>query len=154
MQNREWDAVVIGGGAAGLSAAQMLGRARRRTLAIDEGSPRNRFAAHVHAVLGHDGIDPQALLARGRDELDRYGVHVEKGAVADIRDEGAVLRLTRVDGTVDTARAVIIATGVRDELPSVAGLDELWGHSVLHCPYCHGFEVAGARLGVLAACWR
>lgn len=150
MQNREWDAVVIGGGAAGLSAAQMLGRARRRTLVIDEGSPRNRFAAHMHGVLGHDGIEPQALLARGRDELDRYGVHVEKGAVADIRDEGAVLRLTRVDGTVDTARAVIIATGVRDELPSVAGLDELWGHSVLHCPYCHGFEVAGARLGVLA----
>ncbi|RKS93093.1 thioredoxin reductase [Microbacterium sp. AG790] len=150
MQNREWDAVVIGGGAAGLSAAQMLGRARRRTLVIDGGSPRNRFAAHMHAVLGHDGIDPQALLARGRDELDRYGVHVEKGAVAGIRDEGAVLRLTRVDGTVDTARAVIIATGVRDELPPVAGLDELWGHSVLHCPYCHGFEVAGARLGVLA----
>jgi thioredoxin reductase len=110
MQNREWDAVVIGGGAAGLSAAQMLGRARRRTLVIDEGSPRNRFAAHMHGVLGHDGIEPQALLARGRDELDRYGVHVEKGAVADIRDEGAVLRLTRVDGTVDTARAVI-ATG-------------------------------------------
>jgi thioredoxin reductase len=84
MQNREWDAVVIGGGAAGLSAAQMLGRARRRTLVIDEGSPRNRFAAHMHGVLGHDGIEPSRL-ARGRDELDRYGVHVEKGAVADIR---------------------------------------------------------------------
>ncbi|KXZ58666.1 Thioredoxin reductase [Microbacterium laevaniformans] len=150
MQSREWDAVVIGGGAAGLSAAQMLGRARRRTLVIDGASPRNRFAAHMHGVLGHDGIDPQALLARGRDELDRYGVHVEEGEVDGIRDDGAVLRLTRTDGTIDTARAVIIASGVRDQLPPVAGLAEYWGRHVLHCPYCHGFEVAGARLGVLA----
>lgn len=151
MQSREWDAVVVGGGAAGLSAAQMLGRARRRTLVIDGGMPRNRFAAHMHGILGHDGRDPGELLARGREELAGYGVGVEQGEVTEILDDGRTLRLRRADGTVDAARAVIIASGVRDELPAVAGLDELWGRSVLHCPYCHGFEVAGTRLGVLAS---
>lgn len=150
MSERDWDAVVVGGGAAGLSAAQMLGRARRRTLVIDGGRPRNRFAAHMHGVLGHDGVPPRQLLARGRDELARYGVRVETGEVDDIDDEGAVLRITRADGTVDTARAVVLATSIRDELPPVAGIADLWGRSVLHCPYCHGFEVADARLGVLA----
>lgn len=150
MQEREWDAVVIGGGAAGLSAAQMLGRARRRTLVIDGGAPRNAAAEHMHAVLGHDGIAPAQLLARGRDEVARYGVRVEAGEVGAVRDEGATLRITRVDGTVDLARALVIATGVRDVLPPVDGIAALWGRSVLHCPYCHGYEVADARLGVLA----
>ncbi|WP_223848837.1 bifunctional NAD(P)/FAD-dependent oxidoreductase/class I SAM-dependent methyltransferase [Microbacterium hominis] len=150
MQEREWDAVVIGGGAAGLSAAQMLGRARHRTLVIDGGAPRNAAAEHMHAVLGHDGIAPAELLARGRDEVARYGVRVEAGEVGAVRDEGATLRITRVDGTVDLARALVIATGVRDVLPPVDGIAAPWGRSVLHCPYCHGYEVADARLGVLA----
>lgn len=150
MKEREWDAVVIGGGAAGLSAAQMLGRARRRTLVIDSGKPRNGAAEHMHGVLGHDGVEPGDLLARGRAEVARYGVIVESGAVTAVRDEGATLRITRADGTDDVARALIVATGVRDALPPVHGIEALWGRSVLHCPYCHGFEVADARLGVLA----
>ncbi|MBF4562057.1 FAD-dependent oxidoreductase [Microbacterium sp. VKM Ac-2870] len=150
MREREWDAVVIGGGAAGLSAAQMLGRARRRTLVIDGGRPRNRFAPQMHGVLGHDGVAPGDVLARGLEELARYGVRVEAGEVAGIVDDGLTLRVLRVDGTVDTARAVIIASGIRDELPAVDGIEQLWGRGVLHCPYCHGYEVADARLGVLA----
>lgn len=149
MQN-EWDAVVIGGGVAGLSAAQMLGRSRRRTLVIDGGMPRNRFAAHMHGVLGHDGRPPAELLATGREEARSYGVEFADGAVAELIDEGDLLRVVRTDGTMDTARAVVIATGIRDVLPDVPGLNEEWGRTVLHCPYCHGWEVAGRRLGVLA----
>lgn len=150
MKTREWDAVIIGGGVAGLSAAQMLGRARRRTVVIDAGAPRNRFAAHMHGVLGHDGIDPAQLLARGREEAAAYGVQVETGEVVAVRDEGGHLLVERADGTRDRARAVVLTTGVRDELPAIPGLAEHWGSSVLHCPYCHGWEVADRRLGVLA----
>ncbi|WP_082734104.1 bifunctional NAD(P)/FAD-dependent oxidoreductase/class I SAM-dependent methyltransferase [Microbacterium hominis] len=150
MQEREWDAVVIGGGAAGLSAAQMRGRVRRRRSTIDGGGPRNAAADHMHAVLGHDGIAPAELAARGRDDVARFGLRVEGGEPDPVRDEGATLRITRVDGTVDLARALVIATGVRDVLPPVDGIAALWGRSVLHCPYCHGYEVADARLGVLA----
>lgn len=150
MEIRDWDAVVIGGGVAGLSAAQMLGRARRRTLVIDGGSPRNRFASHVHGVLGHDGVAPEDLLARGRAEVRSYGAVVEDGTVLVVDDLGDRLRLTRADGTVDTARALVLTTGVVDDLPDVPGLADRWGRDVLHCPYCHGFEVSGRRLGVLA----
>jgi len=150
MQTREWDAVVIGGGVAGLSAAQMLGRARRSTLVLDGGSPRNRFAAHMHGVLGHDGVDPAALLSRGRDEVASYGVVVETAEVAEVDDEGDLLRIVRADGAIERARAIVVATGIRDELPEIPGLAALWGRSVLHCPYCHGWEVADRRLGVLA----
>ncbi|MFT4282539.1 FAD-dependent oxidoreductase [Microbacterium sp.] len=147
---RSWDAVVIGGGIAGLSAAQMLGRARRRTLVIDGGSPRNRFAAHMHGVLGHDGVDPAELLRRGREEVAAYGVVVVDGSVTTVIDDGDRMRIIRDDGTIDHARAVVIASGIRDVLPEVEGLAALWGRSVLHCPYCHGWEVAERRLGVLA----
>lgn len=150
MNERQWDALIIGGGTAGLSAAQMLGRARRRTLVIDAGEARHRFAAHMHGVLGHDGIDPAELLARGRREAVAYGVTVEQGRVISIHDEGRMLRIERADGTVDMARAVLLATGVRDDLPPIPGLAAQWGRGVLHCPYCHGLEVADQRIGVLA----
>ncbi len=150
MDTNEWDAVIIGGGIAGWSAAQMLGRARRRTLVIDAGAPRNRFAAHMHGVLGHDGVDPAELLARGRREAAAYGVTAASTEVVAMRDRGSHLDVERRDGAVDTARAVIVATGVRDTLPDVEGLAALWGRSVLHCPYCHGWEVADRRLGVIA----
>lgn len=144
-----WDAVIIGGGVAGLSAAQMLGRSRRRTLVIDGGRPRNRFAAHMHGVLGHDGVDPAALLETGRAEARVYGVEIETGSVAALVDEGGGIRVERADGTVDHARAIVIASGIRDALPLAPGLADEWGKTVLHCPYCHGWEVAGQRLGVL-----
>lgn len=150
METRDWDVVVIGGGVAGLSAALMLGRARRRTLVIDAGLPRNRFAGHMHGVLGHDGIDPEELLARGRAEAQEYGVVVETGEVTAVEDTGDGLRIVRQGGAEDRARAAVLTAGVVDDLADVRGLAQRWGRDVLHCPYCHGFEVGGARLGVLA----
>lgn len=148
-----YDAVIIGGGAAGLSAAQALGRSLRRTLVIDGGAPRNRFASHMHNVLGLDGTPPHELLARGRAEAAAYGVEFVTGEVGSVReDAGGVLLDATINGVPRTvaARALLLATGAVDELPSVPGLAEYWGGSVLHCPYCHGWEVRGSRLGVLA----
>ncbi|NHI15945.1 NAD(P)/FAD-dependent oxidoreductase [Microbacterium excoecariae] len=145
-----WDTVIIGGSVAGLSAAQMLGRSLRRTLVIDAGEPRNRFAAHMHGVLGQDGADPAALLATGRAEAAAYGVAFASATVARLEDAGERIRVLRADGSEDAARTVLIATGVRDVLPAIPGLAEEWGRTVLHCPYCHGYEVAGVPLGVLA----
>jgi thioredoxin reductase/SAM-dependent methyltransferase len=148
--SEEWDVIVIGGGAAGLSAAQMLGRSRRRVLVIDAGLPRNHSAAHMHGVLGHDGKPPQELLEAGRAEARAYGVALADGRVTSLADEGERIRVHREDSSDDSARAIIIASGIRDELPAVPGLAEQWGRTVLHCPYCHGWEVAGRSLGVLA----
>ena len=148
-----WDAVVVGGGAAGLAAALMLGRARRRVLVVDAGEPRNRYAAHMHGVLGHDGIDPADLVARGRAEVAAYDVEVRAGRVDLVEragpeaGDGLLVRLGA--GGVVRTRALVAATGITDVLPEVPGLAERWGASVLHCPYCHGWEVRGRRLGVL-----
>jgi len=152
MEDTDWDAIILGGGAAGLATALMLGRALRRTLVIDAGSPRNRFASHMHGVLGHDGVPPQDLLARGREEVARYGVEVRPGRAArvDLADGGVVVTLDD-GGAPLTARALVLATGMTDVLPDVPGLAERWGSGVLHCPYCHGWEARGQRLGVLAA---
>jgi len=149
-QAQDWDVVVVGGGAAGLSAALMLGRARRRTLVIDAGHPRNRYAAHMHGVLGHEGLDPAELLRRGRAEVAEYGVRVRAGRVDAVTDLPGGLRVSLDDGEDVSARALVVATGLTDRLPEVPGLAERWGISVLHCPYCHGWEVRDQRLGVLA----
>ncbi len=149
MTEHAWDVVVIGAGPAGLSAAQMLGRAQRRTLVIDAGMPRNRFAAHMHGVLGQDGRPPRELLAQGRREVEAYGVEVRSASVARVDDRGAHLDVVLEGGAVETTRAVIIATGLVDDLPGIPGIAERWGSGVLHCPYCHGWEVRGRRLGVL-----
>ena len=149
MTESHWDAIVIGAGVAGLSAAQMIGRARRRTLVIDSGSPRNRFAAHMHGVLGQDGAAPLDLLARGREEAEAYGVEIRPGSVdrVDAHENHAVVNLA--DGRIETARAVVVATGLVDELPAIRGLADRWGAGVMHCPYCHGWEVRDRTLGVL-----
>ncbi len=148
--HEDWDVVVAGGGVAGLSAALMLGRARRRVLVVDVGSPRNRFAAHMHGVLGNEGTDPAALLRSGRAEAAGYGVEFIQDAVERVADEPNRLLVTLADGDPLHARALVVATGITDELPDVPGLAAHWGTSVLHCPYCHGWEVRDQRLGVLA----
>ena len=145
-----WDAIVIGASAAGLSAAQMLGRSRRRTLVIDAGQPRNRFATHMHGVLGNDGTPPADLIARGRDELTRYGVELVGGLVTNLEMDNDLVVVTVDDLRVERARAVIVATGIADELPPISGLAQRWGVSVLHCPYCHGWEVRDTRFAVIA----
>lgn len=145
-----WDAIVIGGGAAGLSAAQALGRSLRRTLVLDAGSPRNRFATHMHNIVGFDGRTPAELGEVGRAEAERYGVEFRAGTVREVVESPMGLRVTlEAGGDVLDTRALIVATGVDDVLPEIPGLAERWGRSVLHCPYCHGWEVRGRRIAVV-----
>ncbi|MBB6474838.1 NAD(P)/FAD-dependent oxidoreductase [Sphaerisporangium rubeum] len=144
-----YDAVVIGGGAAGLSAALVLSRARRHVLVVDAGAPRNAPATHMHGFLSRDGTPPGELLAEGRREVKDYGGDVVDGQVASARRTGAGFEIELSDGVTVRARRVLVATGLRDELPDVEGLRERWARDVLHCPYCHGYEVRGQAFGVL-----
>ncbi|MEV7647264.1 NAD(P)/FAD-dependent oxidoreductase [Arthrobacter sp. NPDC089319] len=150
MENNEWDVIIVGGGAAGLSAALMLGRALRRVLVLDGGSPRNRFASHMHGVLGNEGADPLEFLSRGRQEVAGYGVEVRTAVVKRVVETATGLEVETDDGGRLAARRLIAASGVRDDLPEIPGLAQRWGRDVLHCPYCHGWEVRGKRLAVLA----
>lgn len=146
----DYDVVVIGGGAAGLSGALVLSRARRRVLVIDAGNPRNAPAAHMHGYLSRDGAPPSELLRAGREEVKGYGGEVLSGTVSGlVPDDGPGFRVDLVDGQRLSARRLLVTTGLRDELPDVPGLTERWGRDVLHCPYCHGHEVRDRRLGVL-----
>ncbi|MFC8380756.1 NAD(P)/FAD-dependent oxidoreductase [Nocardia sp. NPDC057272] len=150
-----YDVVVLGGGAAGLNAALMLARSRRSVAVIDAGAPRNAPAQGVHGLLGREGMSPLELLELGRAEVRGYGGHVVSGRVvsvwraADV--DGSEFLVTLADERTVSARRVLVATGLADELPDVPGLREHWGHDVLHCPYCHGWEVRDQRLAVLAS---
>ncbi|MDJ0382683.1 NAD(P)/FAD-dependent oxidoreductase [Streptomyces sp. G-G2] len=151
LETRATEIVIIGGGAAGLSAAVTLARARRSVLVIDAGHPRNAPAAHAHGFLGHDGIDPAELLARGRREAIGYGARIVPGtAVAADPLPGGGFLVHRDDGSTVRAERLLVATGLVDELPGVPGLAARWGRDVLHCPYCHGWEVRDLPLAVLA----
>jgi thioredoxin reductase len=147
----EYDVVVIGGGAAGLNGALMLARARRRVLVIDAGTPRNAPAAAVHGLLGRDGMAPGELLERGRDEVRRYGGQLTRGEVAAAARADGGFAVTLADGRGARARRLLVATGLADELPDVPGLRGRWGRDVVHCPYCHGWEVRDRAIGVLAS---
>ena len=146
-----YDVVVVGGGAAGLNGAMMLGRSRRSVLVVDAGRPRNAPAASVHGLLGHDGTPPAELLARGRQEVRRYGGHLVTGEVTDASRDVDGFVLTLGDGRSVRARRLLVTTGLVDELPEVAGLRDRWGRDVVHCPYCHGWEVRDQAIGVLAS---
>jgi thioredoxin reductase len=152
----EYDVVVVGGGAAGLSAALVLGRARRRVAVVDAGEPRNAPAAHMQGFLGSDGLPPSDLLARGRAEAAGYGVEVVPDTVTGItRRETRPLSRRRfhvalAGGRTLTARRVLVTTGLHDVAPNVPGVADRWGRDLLHCPYCHGYEVRDQPLGVLA----
>ncbi|MFI8423804.1 NAD(P)/FAD-dependent oxidoreductase [Streptomyces sp. NPDC085479] len=145
-----YEVVVIGGGAAGLSAGLILGRSRRRTLVVDAGEPRNAPSGHMQGYLSRDGMSPAEFLAVGRRELQEYGVEVRPGEVTAATREGEGFALTLADGTVLTARRLVVATGLVDEPPAIEGLAERWGRDVLHCPFCHGWEVRDRPLGVVA----
>ncbi|WP_447035703.1 NAD(P)/FAD-dependent oxidoreductase [Streptomyces sp. DSM 118878] len=147
-----YDVVVVGGGAAGLSAALVLGRSRRRVLVVDAGEPRNAPAAHMQGYLSRDGMPPAEFLAEGRAELQRYGAEVLRDRVSAVTPDGSgEFGLSLAEGGAVHARQVVLATGLVDELPDVPGLAERWGRDVLHCPYCHGWEVRDEAFGVLAA---
>ncbi|MEV7558473.1 NAD(P)/FAD-dependent oxidoreductase [Streptomyces sp. NPDC089795] len=149
--DNSFDVVVVGGGAAGLAGALTLVRARRSVLVIDSGSPRNAPAAHMHGYLGQDGESPAALLAKGRAEVAGYGGEIRPGTAvaADRLPDGGFL-VRSGDGTSVRARRLLVATGLVDELPAVPGLGARWGRDVLHCPYCHGWEVRDRPVAVLA----
>lgn len=146
-----YDVVVVGGGAAGLNGALMLARVRRSVLVIDAGAPRNAPATAVHGLLARDGTPPAELLERGRAEVRAYGGEIVTGEVLAVRrqDDGFALRLA--DGRQASARRLLVATGLVDELPDVPNLRSRWGRDVLHCPYCHGWEVRDQAIGVLAS---
>lgn len=146
MGSETHDVVVIGGGAAGLSAALVLGRARRRVAVVDAGTPRNAPAAHMHGFLSRDGMPPADLLAAARAEVRSYGVELVEDEVVELMS-GFTLRLA--GGGQMTARRLLLATGAVDELPDIPGARERWGRDFLHCPYCHGWEVRDQPIGVL-----
>ncbi|WP_422774796.1 NAD(P)/FAD-dependent oxidoreductase [Plantactinospora sp. WMMC1484] len=143
------DVVVVGGGAAGLSAALTLARARRAVTVVDAGKPRNAPAGGVHGLLALDGVPPAELLARGRDEVLGYGGEIVTGEVVDVSCASYGFMVVLRDGAVLPTRRLLIATGLVDELPDIPGVREQWGHDVLHCPFCHGWEVRDRRIGVL-----
>jgi thioredoxin reductase/2-polyprenyl-3-methyl-5-hydroxy-6-metoxy-1,4-benzoquinol methylase len=145
-----YDVVVIGGGAAGLNAAMMLARSRRSVAVIDAGPPRNAPADAVHGLLGHDGTPPAALLELGRAEVRRYDGRVVAGEVTGVARDGHGFTVTLADRRSTRARRLLVTTGLVDVLPEVPGVRERWGRDVLHCPYCHGWEVRDRAVAILA----
>lgn len=148
--DNNYDVVVVGGGAAGLNGALMLARSRRSVLVVDAGEPRNAPARGVHGLLGREGLPPAALLALGRDEVRSYGGDVVIGLVTGAVHDGDRFAVSLGDGGTVRARRMLVTTGLVDELPDVPGLRARWGRDVLHCPYCHGWEVRDQAIGVLA----
>ncbi|MCQ4083653.1 NAD(P)/FAD-dependent oxidoreductase [Streptomyces sp. RB6PN25] len=149
-QRTSYDVIVIGGGAGGLNAALVLARARRTVAVIDAGEPRNAPSAHMHSFLSRDGVPPLSVLETGRAEIARYGAVLMNGQVDQVEaceTGGYVVRLA--GGAALDARHVVLATGLRDELPDIPGLRALWGKDVIFCPYCHGYEVRDQPLVVL-----
>ena len=148
-----YDVVVVGGGPAGLNGALVLARARRSVLVVDAGEPRNAPAAGVHGFLTRDGTPPAELSAIGREEVRHYG-----GTIVDCRATSAArtdtgFTVTLDDGSTVHARRLLVTTGLVDELPDIPGVRERWGHEVIHCPYCHGWEVRDKTVGILATTW-
>ncbi|MEU2038094.1 NAD(P)/FAD-dependent oxidoreductase [Nocardia niwae] len=145
-----YDVVIVGGGAAGLSAALVLARARRRVAVVRGGAPRNAPAEHMHGFLSRDGMPPADLLASGVAEATSYGAEmIDDVVVGAERTEESDHTLRLGGGAALRARRVLVATGLRDELPELPGVRERWGRDVLHCPYCHGYEVRDQPIGVL-----
>ena len=145
-----YDVVVVGGGPAGLNGALMLARARRSVLVVDAGEPRNAPAEGVHGFLTRDGAPPAELTRIGRDEVRRYGGEVMEGRVTSAAKDGDGFTVTLDGGHTVHARRLLVTTGLVDELPAVPGVRERWGKDVVHCPYCHGWEVRDRAIGVLA----
>ncbi|MGO2860760.1 MAG: NAD(P)/FAD-dependent oxidoreductase [Brevibacterium sp.] len=162
----EVEVAVVGGGVGGLAASIALARSLRSVVVIDGGQPRNAPSAHAHNVIGHEGISPLELVAKGRREAEDYGVEIVDDTVVTARslgqsgnsaagpDGGAaaadpLFELETSSGRLIRARRLIIATGLSDELPDIPGIAEGWGETVLHCPYCHGYEVRGQNIGII-----
>jgi len=150
--DRRCDVVIVGGGGAGLSAALQLARSRRSVVVVDAGEPRNAPAAHMHAYLGHDGRPPTEFLAIGRAEVHNYGADIVDDTATTVRTnpDGNGFQVVLAGGNVIEGRRVLVATGLVDELPDIPGVAEQWGRGVIHCPYCHGWEVRDQKIAVIA----
>jgi len=148
-----FDVVIVGGGAAGLAGALVLARARRRVAVVDAGAPRNTPAAHMHGYLSRDGLPPSEFLSIGRTEVVQYGVELIDAYITDITALGdehrSAFSLATSDGATLAARKVLVATGLRDVIPEIEGIRDRWGKDLLHCPYCHGYELRDQSLAVL-----
>ncbi|NQX35918.1 NAD(P)/FAD-dependent oxidoreductase [Herbiconiux sp. VKM Ac-2851] len=160
MNENEFDVIVVGGGAAGLNAALVLARSRRRVVVVDAGEPRNRFTAHMHGFLTRDGFDPAELLRIGRDEVRGYGATILEGRAItatgsagafEVMVETAASETREAETRTLKGRRIVIATGLRDELPPIDGLQEQWGRGAVACPYCDGWEARDSRVVVIAA---
>ncbi|WP_427891195.1 NAD(P)/FAD-dependent oxidoreductase [Kribbella sp. GL6] len=149
-RTEQYDVIVIGGGAAGLSGAQALVRSRRSVLVIDDGTPRNAPADGVHNFLTRDGVPPAEIYALGRQEVQGYGGSFADGTVTTARRTADGFEVQLADGTAYLGRRLLVTTGLVDVLPDVPGLADRWGKDVVHCPYCHGWEVRDQKIGVLA----
>jgi thioredoxin reductase len=146
-----FDVAIIGGGAAGLSAAVTLSRARRRVVVIDAGTPRNSPAAGVHGFLTRDGISPAELVAAGSHEVTGFGGQILAGEATAARRTETGFEVSMADGRSVESRRLLVTTGLVDELPEIPGVRARWGRDVLHCPYCHGWEVRDQAIGVLGS---
>ena len=152
MEQPLYDVLIVGGGPAGLSAALVLGRARRRVLVLDSGQPRNAPSPGAHSVFTRDGTPPRELLRLGREDLRPYdGVEVRDAEVTNVvREEDGGFSASLSDGSLARGRRLLLASGMREKLPAIEGIQELWGTGVLHCPYCHGWEVRDLPLALYA----
>ncbi|GIF04016.1 methyltransferase domain-containing protein [Actinoplanes siamensis] len=148
-EQRVYDVLVVGGGAAGLGGAVTLARSRRSVLVIDSGDPRNAPAGHVHNLLGRESVTPAELYRAGRAEVAGYGGELCAGTAEKAERDGDNFLVTLADGGQVRGRRLLVTTGLVDELPQIPGLAERWGRDVAHCPYCHGWELRDKRIGVL-----
>ena len=145
-----YDVIIVGGSFAGLAAAIYLGRAHRSVCVIDARQPRNRFAKEFHGFFAQDGSDPRAILGTMRRQISAYPtVHFISDAAVDAKKDNCDIKVVLANGSIVAGSRLLLAFGVSDILPEISGLSERWGKSVLHCPYCHGYEVSGQQLGVL-----
>ena len=148
--NNQWDVVVVGGSYAGLSAAMTLGRSVRPTLVIDSGAPCNQSTPHTHNFITQDGVPPAALAQRAREQVLHYPtVTVKEDRVVEVQGDDHHFRLRTEAGDTVHAKKVLFATGVNDIMPAIPGFAACWGISVIHCPYCHGYEVKEKPTGIL-----
>ncbi|WP_425864550.1 NAD(P)/FAD-dependent oxidoreductase [Arthrobacter sp. TWP1-1] len=145
------DVIIIGGGTAGLSAALQLGRSRRSVTVVDAGNPRNAPSPAAHGFLTRDGVAPLELTRLGRADLEPYDVSVVEGTVTNAVKDNDGFRVTLASGDVLTATRLLITTGAVDVLPEIPGLAERWGKDLVHCPYCHGWEIRDEAIGVIGS---